>query len=78
MITTTLHNDVLEIVLTNPPVNALAHGVRSALLKAITEAQTDESVKAIVIRGDGRMFSAGADISEFSKPLVEQIGRAHV
>lgn len=71
MIKTTLHDGVLEIILANPPVNALAQGVRSALHKAITDAQTNDAVRAIVVRGDGRMFSAGADISEFSKPLVE-------
>lgn len=71
MIETTLHDGVLEIILATPPVNALGQGVRSALREAITDAQTNDAVSAIVIRGNGRMFSAGADISEFSKPLVE-------
>lgn len=71
MIHTTLHDQVLEIVLDNPPVNTIAHAVRGALFAAIADAQTDNAVKSIVIRGDGRMFSAGADISEFDSPLVE-------
>lgn len=71
MIETRLHDDVLEIVMTNPPVNALGNRVRKGLSDAIAEGQANGAVKAIVIRGSGTMFSAGADISEFSKPLAE-------
>ena len=62
---------VLEIVLNNPPVNALGFAVRQGLLAAITAAQTDDAVHAIVICGAGRLFSAGADITEFTGPLIE-------
>ncbi|QNG48709.1 3-hydroxyacyl-CoA dehydrogenase NAD-binding domain-containing protein [Sphingobium yanoikuyae] len=68
MIETQLHDDVLEIVMINPPVNALGEGVRTGLDEAITGALEDDAVKAIVIRGSGRLFSGGADITEFSKP----------
>ncbi|MDH3549238.1 MAG: enoyl-CoA hydratase-related protein, partial [Gammaproteobacteria bacterium] len=52
----------------NPPVNALSHAVRQGLLDAITEAQNDAS-EAVLIICEGRTFFAGADISEFGKPL---------
>jgi 3-hydroxyacyl-CoA dehydrogenase len=42
--------------------------VRDGLEKTIRGAQSDEHVKAIVIRGGGKIFSAGADITEFGKP----------
>ena len=71
MIETKLHHDVLEIVLVNPPVNALGHAVRTALFDAIADAQADRAVKAIVIRGAGKLFSGGADITEFGKPLAD-------
>ncbi len=71
MIKTRLHGDILEIVLDNPPVNALAGTVRSGLATAIANAQADDRVNAIVIRGSGRLFSAGADITEFDKPPIE-------
>lgn len=71
MIETHLHDDILEIVLNNPPVNALSAAVRIGLSQAVAGAQTDSAVKAIVIRGSGRLFSAGADITEFGKPLTE-------
>ncbi|PXA86873.1 3-hydroxyacyl-CoA dehydrogenase [Nostoc sp. 3335mG] len=71
MIETKLHDDVLEIVMNNPPVNALGAGVRQGLARALTDAQDNPAVKAIVIRGGGKMFSGGADITEFGKPPVE-------
>ena len=67
MIQTHMHDDTLEIVIANPPVNALSAPVRSGLMAAIAQAQADDSVRAIVIAGSGS-FSAGADITEFDKP----------
>jgi len=66
-----LHDDVLEILIANAPVNALSAAVRQGLFKAIADAQDDAAVKAIVIRGDGKFFSGGADIAEFDEPSVE-------
>jgi 3-hydroxyacyl-CoA dehydrogenase len=71
MIETHLNDDILEIVLQNPPVNALGIGVREALAKALADAQANDAVRAIVIRGGGRLFSGGADITEFGKPPVD-------
>ena len=64
------HHDILELILSNPPVNALGGAVRKGIHKAITDAQTDDAVRAIVIRGAGKLFSGGADITEFGKPPV--------
>lgn len=68
MIETTLHDDVLEIVIANPPVNALGHAVRAEIAAAVLKAQSDAAVRAIVLRGDGALFSGGADITEFDGP----------
>jgi 3-hydroxyacyl-CoA dehydrogenase len=65
------HDDVLVIVSNNPPVNALGIAVREGLVAGIREALADDSVKAVVIRCDGRTFFAGADITEFTKPPME-------
>jgi 3-hydroxyacyl-CoA dehydrogenase len=72
--------EIAILRMSNPPVNALAHGVREGLDKAIAAANADPAIKAIVVTGDGRAFSAGADITEFRagpKPpgLGEVIGR---
>ena len=70
-ITTERHGDILVIVSNNPPVNALGAAVRIGLAQGLKEALADDTVKAIVVRCDGRTFFAGADITEFTKPPVE-------
>ena len=67
-ISTRKHGDVLIILSNNPPVNALSTAVRQGLVDAIAEAESDESVKAVVIACEGQTFFAGADITEFGKP----------
>ncbi|GAB1407144.1 3-hydroxyacyl-CoA dehydrogenase NAD-binding domain-containing protein [Thermomonas brevis] len=70
MIATTLHDDVLEIRMDNPPLNVMSRGLRIALLQALAEAQDIDAVKAIVLTGTGKAFTAGADITEFGSPTM--------
>lgn len=70
-IRTERHGEVLVIISDNPPVNALGAAVRQGLEGAIKEGVADATVEAMVIRCDGRTFFAGADITEFGKPMVE-------
>ena len=62
------HDDVLVIISDSPPVNALGAAVRDGLEAGVKQGVADASIKAIVIRCDGRTFFAGADITEFGKP----------
>ncbi|MEA2998643.1 MAG: 3-hydroxyacyl-CoA dehydrogenase [Sphingomonadales bacterium] len=68
-IATHRHGDVLVVTSNNPPVNALGHAVREGLVAAIEQADADEAVKAVVIVCQGQTFFAGADITEFGKPM---------
>jgi 3-hydroxyacyl-CoA dehydrogenase len=68
-ITTHRHGDILVVASNNPPVNALGHAVREGLVAAIAEADGDEAVKAVVIICQGQTFFAGADITEFGRPM---------
>jgi 3-hydroxyacyl-CoA dehydrogenase len=68
-ISTRRHGDILIVTSNNPPVNALGHAVREGLVAAIAEADGDEAVKAVVIVCQGQTFFAGADITEFGKPM---------
>ncbi len=70
-IRTERHGDVLVIVSDNPPVNALGAAVRQGLEAGIKQGLADASIKAMVIRCEGRTFFAGADITEFGKPMQE-------
>src|SRR4029077_12800012 len=55
--------DVLVLEIDNPPVNALSPGVPEALHAALDVAEPDPGVAAILVRGAGRTFVAGADIT---------------
>ena len=52
----------------NPPMNTLAHTLRSGVLHALQRAIADATVKAIVLIGGGRAFCSGAEIREFNTP----------
>jgi 3-hydroxyacyl-CoA dehydrogenase len=67
-VSTEIHDDVLVIIVNNPPVNALSWHVRQGLSDGIQEALDNPSIKAVVLRCDGSTFIAGADITEFGKP----------
>ena len=62
-----IRDEVFVIMLNNPPVNALGNKLRRGLLKAIGLANADDTIKAIVLYGQGRCFCGGADIKEFRK-----------
>ena len=70
-VTTERHDDVLVIIVNNPPVNALSWHVRQGLKDGVAEALSDPSIKAAVIRCDGSTFIAGADITEFTQAPKE-------
>ncbi|MBX3564706.1 MAG: enoyl-CoA hydratase/isomerase family protein [Sphingomonas sp.] len=70
-ITTSRQGDVLILTSDNPPVNALGAAVRQGLAAGIEEARNDASIKAVVITCAGKTFFAGADITEFGKPMQE-------
>ncbi|MET0576386.1 MAG: enoyl-CoA hydratase/isomerase family protein, partial [Mesorhizobium sp.] len=57
------------ITIDNRPVNALSFHVREPLMKAFETLRDDASVEAIVLACAGRTFVAGADITEFGKPM---------
>ena len=67
-VTYTKDGDIGIITINNPPVNALSQHVREGLLESFTEANKDDTIATILIC-DGRTFIAGADITEFGKPL---------
>jgi 3-hydroxyacyl-CoA dehydrogenase len=56
------------LTVNNPPVNALAAGVRDGIKDGVEAMAADSNIDAIVLIGGGRTFIAGADIREFGKP----------
>ncbi|WP_062266224.1 3-hydroxyacyl-CoA dehydrogenase NAD-binding domain-containing protein [Endozoicomonas arenosclerae] len=70
---------VAVITLNDLPVNSLGLDLRTRLLELFRSAVADSSVTSILITGTGRMFCAGADISEFdngkalTSPLIPEV-----
>jgi 3-hydroxyacyl-CoA dehydrogenase len=71
VVETEKQGDVAVIRMNNPPVNALGHALRLGLQDAFNAANADPAVKAIVLTGTGKFFSAGADITEFRGEMKE-------
>jgi 3-hydroxyacyl-CoA dehydrogenase len=62
-----VEDGIAVITIDNPPVNALAPGMRESIIDGISRANGDSGVDAIVLIGAGRNFIAGADIRQFGK-----------
>jgi len=60
---------VAVLTMQNPPVNGLSLPLRSALREMLQKAFVDDTVKAVVLSGSAKVFSAGADIEEFDSGL---------
>ena len=86
LVTLRRDGNVGVVTVDNPPVNAIKNAVRVGLIAALSEARADPGIAAVVLACAGRTFMAGADISEFGKPLqppatvdviaaVEQMGK---
>ena len=65
-----VQDGIAVVTIANPPVNSMSHAARSAVVDGVTKALADDAVKAIVLIGDGKGFSAGAEIKEFNSPAA--------
>lgn len=68
VVATRVEGDIGHVVCNRPPVNALGHALREALVSAVEAMNAQPQVRAIIISCQGRTFFAGADITEFGKP----------
>lgn len=64
--------DIATVTLHRPPANALASGLLKELSVALDEIEASRQIKVIIIYGEGRFFSAGADIKEFTTVETEE------
>ncbi|HMJ78579.1 MAG TPA: crotonase/enoyl-CoA hydratase family protein [Iamia sp.] len=66
-VTVTVTDGVAEVVLSRPEkMNALDPRMFASLVAAGDQVAADRSVRAVVLRGDGRSFCAGLDLGAFS------------
>ena len=62
---------IAVITIDNPPVNAMSAAVRKGCWEALDRLAADDTARAAVLICAGRTFIAGADITEFDKPIVD-------
>ena len=67
---TQVKDGIAVITLKNPPVNSMSHATRKGVVDGVEQAMADPSVQAIVIIGEGKGFSGGAEIKEFNTPAA--------
>jgi enoyl-CoA hydratase len=63
--------DAVAVLTLNRPskLNALSNDLLAAIMRALDDIELDPAVRAIIITGAGRAFSAGADIAGFQRYL---------
>src|SRR5699024_11901289 len=61
-----VNEHIAELTIQSPPANALSSALINDLEERLNMIEQDATIKTVVIKGDGRVFSAGADIKEFT------------
>lgn len=56
---------VATLSIQSPPANALSGKLLEELAGKLDDLEKDHEIKAVIIKGEGKFFSAGADIKEF-------------
>lgn len=62
----TAENHIATLTIDSPPANALSSTLIKDIDGHLDTIAADASIKAVILKGDGRFFSAGADIKEFT------------
>ena len=72
-----ISGSIAQVTMDNAPVNALSQASRQGLMDALLQVKEDSEVRAVVLRGKGGTFCAGADVREFSteptKPYLPDV-----
>ncbi|HEX5065213.1 MAG TPA: enoyl-CoA hydratase family protein [Myxococcota bacterium] len=64
---TSIDSGIAELVIDNPPVNALGSKMWGELAQTIEGLGRNPAVRVILIRAEGRGFQAGVDVKELAK-----------
>jgi len=62
-----VRDGIAELVIDNPPVNALGSKAWGELARTVEGLGRDAAVRVLVIRAEGRGFQAGVDVKELAK-----------
>ena len=64
---------IAVLTLDNPPTNTFSWESRQSFMRALDVLDADEQVRCLVITGEGRAFTAGADLREDQSMTDEQL-----
>lgn len=65
-LTVKIDEGVAVATINRPPANALSRALIQEVDALLDEVANDETIRVVVLHGEGRFFSAGADIKEFT------------
>ncbi|TBF34970.1 enoyl-CoA hydratase [Rhizobium leguminosarum] len=72
LLTRSLRDGVLRLVLNNPPANVLSIALLEALLEELETAGAEPDVRVVVITSTGNVFSAGHDLKELTARRADE------
>lgn len=61
------------LALNSPPLNQIGEALIADLVQAVSEVEESVGLRAVLLRGEGNVFSAGADVTLFSGLGAEQM-----
>jgi hypothetical protein len=61
------------LTLDSPPLNQIGEDLIADLLAALSDVEAEAGLRSLLLRGDGKVFSAGADVNLFSGLGVDEI-----
>ncbi|KAA1039967.1 enoyl-CoA hydratase [Macrococcus equipercicus] len=73
MINMTINDKRCTLTLDRPKANALSAELVAQLGEKLDTVEADGTVKVVLLQGEGRFFSAGADIKEFALRSAEEL-----
>ncbi|WP_370236766.1 MULTISPECIES: enoyl-CoA hydratase [Henriciella] len=78
-ITTAIADRILTITINRPErKNALTQAMYGAMADALNGANDDKAVRAIILTGEGDLFTAGNDLTDFASDMDRKTGKPPV
>jgi len=68
-----VEGEIAVITIHNPPMNTLDRTVMDGIRTSFNQLKENETVRAVIVTGEGRSFVAGADIKEFSSWTSDEV-----
>lgn len=68
-----IQSGVVTITINHPPVNVIHIPTLKQLEETLVELSQNESIRVLVLRAEGKMFSAGADVQEHTADKVGEM-----